>query len=94
MQEASAYLSLSKLEGGPYTTIEALASGTPCVVTSTGWNPEIINKSNGILLPLEPTTAQIIAAIDQAILMKEKVRHLDLLEGKFSWEQLGRSIYF
>ena len=93
MQEASTYLSLSKLEGGPYTTIEALASGTPCVVTSTGWNPEIINKSNGILLPLEPTLAQIIAAIKQAILLKEKVQHLDLLDGKFSWEQLGRNIY-
>ena len=93
MQEASAYLSLSKLEGGPYTTIEALASGTPCVVTSTGWNPEIINKSNGILLPLEPTLTQIIAAIKQAVLLKEKVQHLDLLDGKFSWEQLGRNIY-
>lgn len=93
MREASAYLSLSKLESGPYTTIEALASGTPCVVTSTGWNPEIINKSNGILLPLEPTMAQIIPAIEQALLLKNKVQHLDLLDGKFSWEQLGRNLY-
>jgi glycosyltransferase involved in cell wall biosynthesis len=94
MREASVYLSLSKIEGGPYTTIEALASGTPCVVTSTGWNPEIINKSNGVLLPFEPTITQITTAIEQVILLKEKVRYLDLIEGKFTWEQLGRSIYF
>jgi glycosyltransferase involved in cell wall biosynthesis len=93
MRNASVYLSLSKLEGGPYTTVEAMASGTPVVVTSTGWNPEIINKSNGILLPLEPTMAQIIPAIEQALLLKKKVQHLDLLDGKFSWEQLGRNLY-
>ena len=94
MRNASVYLSLSKLEGGPYTTVEAMASGTPVVVTSTGWNPEIVNESNGILLPLEVNVSQVVSAIETTIRLKEKVRGFDLIEGKFSWEQLGRSIYF
>ncbi len=94
MRNASVYLSLSKLEGGPYTTVEAMASGTPVVVTSTGWNPEIVNNSNGILLPLEVNVSQVVSAIETTIRLKEKVRGFDLIEGKFSWEQLGRSIYF
>ena len=94
MRNATVYLSLSKLEGGPYTTVEAMASGTPVVVTSTGWNPEIVNNSNGILLPLEANINQVIAAVEATMRLKEKVRGFDLIEGKFSWEQLGRSIYF
>jgi len=94
MRNASVYLSLSKLEGGPYTTVEALASGTPVVVTSTGWNSEIVNDSNGILLPLKVNINQVITAIETTIRLKEKVRGFDLIEGKFSWEQLGRGIYF
>jgi glycosyltransferase involved in cell wall biosynthesis len=94
MRNASVYLSLSKLEGGPYTTVEAMASGTPVVVTSTGWNSEIVNDSNGVLLPLEVNINQVITAIETTIRLKEKVRGFDLIEGKFSWEQLGRSIYF
>ena len=94
MRNASVYLSLSKLEGGPYSTVEAMASGTPVVVTSTGWNPEIVNNSNGILLPLEVNVSQVVSAIETTIRLKEKVRGFDLIEGKFSWEQLGRSIYF
>ena len=94
MRNATVYLSLSKLEGGPYTTVESMASGTPVVVTSTGWNPEIVNDSNGILVPIEVNINQVIAAIKTTMLLKEKVRGFDLIEGKFSWEQLGRSIYF
>ena len=93
MRNASVYLSLSKLEGGPYTTVEALSSGTPVVVTSTGWNPEIVNDSNGILLPLEVNVSQVVSAVETTIRLKEKVRGFDLIEGKFSWEQLGRSLY-
>jgi glycosyltransferase involved in cell wall biosynthesis len=93
MRNASVYLSLSKLEGGPYTTIEALASGTPVVVTSTGWNPEIVNDSNGVLLPLDVQISKIINAVETTMHLKEKVRGFDLIEGKFTWEKLGRSIY-
>jgi glycosyltransferase involved in cell wall biosynthesis len=93
MRNASAYLSLSKLEGGPYTTIEALASGTPVVVTSTGWNKEIVNAQNGVLLPIEANVDQIIAAIGKTVLLKDKVKHRDLIRGRFTWEQLGKAIY-
>jgi glycosyltransferase involved in cell wall biosynthesis len=93
IRNASAYLSLSKLEAGPYTAIEALASGTPVVVTSTGWNPEIVNDSNGILLPLEFKIEQVIKSLETAMLLKEKVRGLDLIEGKFTWKRLGQIIY-
>jgi glycosyltransferase involved in cell wall biosynthesis len=94
MRNANVYLSLSKLEGGPYTTIEALASGTPVVVTSTGWNSEIVDDSNGVLLPLINGIDDVIAAIKKAIILKEKVRHFDLIEGKFSWKKLGQTMFY
>jgi glycosyltransferase involved in cell wall biosynthesis len=93
MRNASVFLSLSVLEGGPYGTIEALASGTPVVVTNTGWNPEVVNDSNGVLLDIDASIDCIITAIQATIQMKEKVRHLDLIKGKFKFENFGRAIF-
>jgi glycosyltransferase involved in cell wall biosynthesis len=51
MRQASLYVSLAVVEGGPYPVLEALASGTPVVATDTGFCAEFINDTNGILLP-------------------------------------------
>ena len=39
--------------------MEAMSFGIPCIATSVGGNPEIINKSNGILLPSKATAFDI-----------------------------------
>jgi len=93
LRNASTYLSLSKLEGGPYTTLEALASGTPVVVTSTGWNPEIVNINNGILLPVDPPLDIVVSAINEMMIIKPKVISSDLLYGKYTWADLGHQLF-
>ena len=93
MRNAHVYLSLANLEGGPYTTLEALASGTPVVATDTGFNSDFLNSSNGVLLPIDVDVFQVEQAINQAFALKEKIGHLDLLFGNFTWSQLAYKLY-
>lgn len=93
MRTASTYLSLSNLEGGPYTTLEALASGTPVVATNTGWNSEFINSANGCLIENNFTIPDIASSIREAIRMKSECFSRSLLPNFLSWRSLGQKIY-
>ena len=94
VRNASTYLTLSTLESGPYTTLEALASGTPVVATDTGWNSEFINYDNGVLVPINASIDEVTSAIRQTITMKKNVGTDDLLGGKYTWKELGQKLYF
>lgn len=50
MQQASALLMFSRYENQPCVIIEALCCGLPVIATKVGGIPEIVNKSNGILV--------------------------------------------
>lgn len=93
MRNAHVYLSLAYLEGGPYTTLEALASGTPVVATNTGFNSDFLNSTNGVLLPINTNVFQVEAAIIAALALKKKVSSMDLLNGQFTWHQLALKLY-
>jgi glycosyltransferase involved in cell wall biosynthesis len=93
MRQASVYLSLSKIEGGPYPTLEALASGTPTVATNTGWNSELIDVHNGFLVEDYTTDSQIVKYITQCIDIKKSVFNLNLLPNHLTWQTLGYLIY-
>jgi glycosyltransferase involved in cell wall biosynthesis len=94
VRHASVFLSLSLMEGGPYPTLEALASGTPVVVTETGWNKEIVTKEFGIVLPINATTESVIYAIQKMKNLKIKASDKDLLKGKFTWEEFADKVFF
>jgi glycosyltransferase involved in cell wall biosynthesis len=94
MRNASTYLTLSTLESGPYPTLEALASGTPVVATDTGWNSEVVNHKNGVLLPVNVSVNEVKLAIEQTIILKKSLQTKDLLKGMYTWEQLGQKLYF
>jgi glycosyltransferase involved in cell wall biosynthesis len=93
MRNASAYLSLSKLEGGPYPVIEALASGTPVVVTDAGWNTEFVNEFNGRVLPLDVQVKDVIRSISEVVQLKGIVKHTDLLDMQLSMEELAHHLF-
>jgi len=93
MREASVYMSLSRLEGGPYPTLEALASGTPVIVTDTGWNSEIVNDKCGIVVPVSVQVAEIAKSLDYCFELKKKIWNSDLLNGKFVWSELGKKLF-
>jgi glycosyltransferase involved in cell wall biosynthesis len=93
VRNAHAYLTLSELEGGPYPTLEALASGTPVVATNTGWNREVIGQESGFVLPVNPPVELVIESLNKCLLMKEKTRFFDLLESKYNWHDFGMKLF-
>lgn len=69
--------------------LEAIASGLPIVATDIGGNPELVTKTNGLLVP--PADSQ---AITEAILKAlgrswPKIR----LGQKFSWKQTAKKYF-
>ena len=73
--------------------MEALASGTPVVASKTGWNPELINETNGILIDDIRSTKEIGSAIGKAFLLKIAKMNEDLLPKNYDWASVGRSLY-
>jgi glycosyltransferase involved in cell wall biosynthesis len=92
MRNASAFLSLSNVEGGPFPTLEALASGTPVVVTDTGWNAEYVTQDNGFLIKLPEPIDSISKKLSEAIGMKKAVKHRDLIQGRAIPELFANSL--
>lgn len=93
IRQASLYVSLAVVEGGPYPVLEALASGTPVVATDTGFCAEFINDLNGYLLPNPVKISQVQESIRKGLKLKESVWDQDLLHGKWQWKDLGRIIF-
>ncbi|NKB98587.1 MAG: glycosyltransferase [Pseudomonadales bacterium] len=68
-KRANIFLSTAKYEGSPNALMEAMAHGCPVLALDCPTGPAdlIDNNSNGLLLPLEPTTDQA-ERISQALL--------------------------
>lgn len=93
MRNASCYLTLSRIEGGPYGTIEALASGTPVVCTPAGWNLEVVNESNGVIVGYEASVTEIRAAITRAFEIKRSAVKPSLEHNGFTWEKQAQVLF-
>jgi glycosyltransferase involved in cell wall biosynthesis len=64
MQQASALLLFSRFENLPCVVLEALCCGLPVISSGVGGIPEVVNASNGLLVPSEDEAA-LAAAIQQ-----------------------------
>ncbi len=93
VRQASAYLTLSFQEGGPFPVLEALASGTPVVSTPVGWVPEIINRTNGVVVGQEASLDQVRAALEECFRLKASIWERDLIQDKFTWGELAMKMY-
>lgn len=93
IRKASCLLSISILEGGPYPTLESLASGTPVVASRTGWNPELVNSKNGVLLQTEFSESDVRLAILTSFEIKSRFGETDLLPQEYNWERVGRALF-
>lgn len=93
MREASAFMSLSSNEGGPFPVIEALASGTPVISTQTGFAPELVSKESGMVLSKTPTLDEISLAIRHAIMQKEVVLGKNLLPRGHDWNSFAEVLF-
>lgn len=93
MREASLLLTLSLNEGGPIPVLEALASGTPVLASDTGFCREVIPEEFGSVVQHSTTVEEISSEIVRLSLKKSESWNKDLLNGKYSWRDLGNLLY-
>ena len=93
MRDASSYLMISTLEGGPISVLESLASGTPVVASNVGFCSDYINSDNGWLLNDSSDINEIENALNYTMNLKGKVFNDDLLNGRFTWVELGELLF-
>jgi len=81
----------SKIEGVPMVILEALSCGTPVIATKVGGIPEIVNKTNGILIenPDPNTIASALVQINKANFTRTQISES---VSQFSTEQFAESI--
>jgi glycosyltransferase involved in cell wall biosynthesis len=63
LQFADALVLSSRFENLPCVLLEALSTGTPMIATNVGGVSEVVNQSNGILVPSEDESALLAAMI-------------------------------
>lgn len=74
MQECHAFVLFSNVENQPVVLLEALCCGRPCIATDVGGVRDIINTSNGIIVPPKDE-----AKLTRAILaLQEKYQQYEL----------------
>jgi colanic acid/amylovoran biosynthesis glycosyltransferase len=62
-QQFDVFVNVSSSEGIPVSLMEASSVGIPMVATDVGGNSEIVNESNGILIPADADAATIARAL-------------------------------
>lgn len=93
MRDASAFMSYSWFEGGPFPVLEALASGTPVLATRTGFAPDLVDISNGRIIESGDSLFTIQTKLKECMELKELVKSKNLLAVNLTWELLANSLY-
>ena len=76
LREASVFVLPSRFEGLPNALLQAMAAGLPCIATSVGGVPDVIeNGINGILIP--PGREDLLAeALEKVLIDQDLARRL------------------
>lgn len=85
----------SNYETGGIVLLEAMACGLPVIATHVGALPEIVDESNGILVPAKDTAA-LVEAMDQCCHTYYNYKVDDLrnkIEERYSKEKVGELIH-
>ena len=93
MRNASLFLSLSRIEGGPIGLLEALASGVPVVATDTGFAKEFLTSENGFLLANNPNSEEVIYAIRRTLDKFKDEPRRDFLAGENTPQDLAKILF-
>ncbi len=80
------FVNVSRYEGIPVSVMEALSFGIPVIATAVGGTPEIVNDTNGLLLPENPTADHIAEVLSGVSADKEQWREKRRLSRK-GWEE-------
>lgn len=62
-QPVDVFVNVSSSEGTPVSIMEAISYGIPIIATRVGGNCEIVDESNGFLIPPNPTASDLANAL-------------------------------
>jgi glycosyltransferase involved in cell wall biosynthesis len=97
LASADAFVCASRWEGFPFSVIEALASGLPCVVTAAA-DPMGLVARSGAGRTVDPGRREVAAAISElgrvgsADLRKMGEKGRELVARELSWDAIARTI--
>jgi glycosyltransferase involved in cell wall biosynthesis len=88
-QGFDAMLNVSASEGIPVSLMQGLSYGIPCVATNVGGIPEMIKDGyNGILLPPDPSPAQVAEALERISALSDLSYTEMRTNARAAWEEL------
>jgi glycosyltransferase involved in cell wall biosynthesis len=81
------FINVSSTEGVPVSIMEAISCGLPVIATCVGGNPEIVIKSNGIIIDANPTINAIYEAINQITQLQQDQWEIMSQNAVFMWDE-------
>lgn len=91
------YIVSSRVEGGPLSLFESMASGIPVISTKVGMTPEVIcDRENGMLCDVGDTESLVKKAselIDDKLLSNAIIENAIETASRFSWEKIAAQYY-
>ena len=72
--EADLFLNVSTTEGVPVSVMEAMSAGIPVLATNVGGTSELVNTTNGVLLPADLNAEELCKAIQSFIELPDPVK--------------------
>jgi N-acetyl sugar amidotransferase len=82
------FINTSQYEGIPISMMEAMAAGIPCVGTDVGGVSELINSSNGYLLPVDFSTHELKSVFDSFYYLNKDQRNKLITNSFIHWKTL------
>lgn len=92
LSESSCLLSISEIEGGPITVLEALSCGIPVVGSNTGFIPDLIKGNFGILVDDHLNIKEISQCLIRVLDNIDQYRGNKFLEIDLSFSRFGKQI--
>ncbi|NQY11948.1 MAG: glycosyltransferase [Flavobacteriales bacterium] len=66
-EQPDIFINVSTTEGIPVSIMEAMSFGIPCIATKVGGTSEIVNDTNGYLIPADPSPKEVADKIKEVI---------------------------
>ena len=90
------FINVSSSEGIPYSIMEAMSFGIPCMATNVGGNSEIVDQNNGFLIPADfdpETAANYINELSLETQNSMRKKAFECREEKFNAERNYKTFY-